>query len=135
MEVPEHLDLDSLRGSGPQPGEQLQPEDGDSSSSGGAQQPEAAAAPPPAAAEPDPMLVAHLVSMGFSENGSKRAVMATGNKNAEAAMEWVFGHMEDAGEGGRGAAWVLCGWHACDLCTVFGHLKDAGEVVVVVSAG
>ena len=34
--------------------------------------------------------------MGFSENGCKRAAVAVGNSSAEAAMEWVFGHMEDA---------------------------------------
>ncbi|KAG7402064.1 Ubiquitin carboxyl-terminal hydrolase 13 [Phytophthora boehmeriae] len=44
----------------------------------------------------DEVLVAQLVSMGFSENGCKRAAIATGNSNAEAAMEWIFSHMEDA---------------------------------------
>jgi hypothetical protein len=61
------------------------------------------------AAQPDPLLVAQLVSMGFSENGSARAVAATGGSSAEAAMEWVLGHMEDAGGcGGAGAgrAWL-----------------------------
>jgi ubiquitin carboxyl-terminal hydrolase 5/13 len=33
--------------------------------------------------------------MGFSENGSKRAALATGNSSAEGAAEWVFAHMED----------------------------------------
>ena len=36
------------------------------------------------------------MSMGFSENGSKRAAIAVKNASAEAAMEWVFAHMEDA---------------------------------------
>eukprot|EP00976_Prorocentrum_cordatum_P064603 1177557-Prorocentrum_minimum.AAC.6 len=35
------------------------------------------------------------MAMGFSENGSKRAALATGNSSAEASMEWVFAHMED----------------------------------------
>ncbi|RMX64099.1 hypothetical protein DD238_006908 [Peronospora effusa] len=43
----------------------------------------------------DEVLVAQLVSMGFSENCCKRAVIATGNSNAEAAMEWILNHMED----------------------------------------
>eukprot|EP00644_Phytophthora_capsici_P006176 jgi/Phyca11/116963/e_gw1.32.12.1 len=43
----------------------------------------------------DEVLVTQLVSMGFSENGCKRAAIATGNSNAEAAMEWIFSHMED----------------------------------------
>jgi len=34
--------------------------------------------------------------MGFSENGSKRAVLATGNSSVEASMEWVLAHMGDA---------------------------------------
>lgn len=33
--------------------------------------------------------------MGFDENGCKRACRATQNAGAEAAMEWVFGHMGD----------------------------------------
>ena len=33
--------------------------------------------------------------MGFSENGSKRAAVATNNAGAEQSMEWVLGHMED----------------------------------------
>jgi ubiquitin carboxyl-terminal hydrolase 5/13 len=33
--------------------------------------------------------------MGFSENGSKRAAVATNNGNVEAAMEWVLAHMEE----------------------------------------
>jgi ubiquitin carboxyl-terminal hydrolase 5/13 len=44
---------------------------------------------------PDDTIVAQLVSMGFSENGSKRAALAVGNSGAEAATEWVFAHMED----------------------------------------
>ncbi|CEG38959.1 ubiquitin carboxyl-terminal [Plasmopara halstedii] len=44
----------------------------------------------------DEVLVSQLVSMGFSENGCKRAAIATGNSNVEAAMEWIFNHMEDS---------------------------------------
>lgn len=36
-----------------------------------------AAAPEPAAVQPDPEIVAALTGMGFSENGSKRAAVAT----------------------------------------------------------
>jgi ubiquitin carboxyl-terminal hydrolase 5/13 len=45
--------------------------------------------------EPDASIVAELMGMGFSENGSKRAALATRNAGSEAAMEWVFSHMED----------------------------------------
>lgn len=44
---------------------------------------------------PDETLVAQLVSMGFSEQGCKRAAIATSNAGVEAAMEWVFAHMGD----------------------------------------
>lgn len=69
MDVPETLDLEYLRAPGPQPGEVLQPEK--------------------AAGEPSPMdastaddsisatIVSELMAMGFSENGSRRAVAAT----------------------------------------------------------
>lgn len=88
VEAPLLLELESLRAvGGPQPGEELQPEE--------------EAAPPPvnapaaAAPQPDDTIVAQLVSMGFSENGSKRAALAVGNSGADAAADWVFAHMED----------------------------------------
>ncbi|KAK4048706.1 ubiquitin C-terminal hydrolase Ubp14 [Microbotryomycetes sp. JL221] len=37
-----------------------------------------------------------LQSMGFPEIRCKRALLATGNQNAELAMNWLFEHMEDA---------------------------------------
>eukprot|EP00887_Chlorella_sp_A99_P001793 scaffold19.g1793.t1 len=69
-------------------GEELQPEEDAPAAAG--------AAPAAAGPEPDDTIVAQLVSMGFSENGSKRAAVATGNSGAEAAMEWVLSHMADA---------------------------------------
>lgn len=38
-----------------------------------------------------------LQGMGFSELRSQKALLATGNSDAEAAMEWLFVHIEDAG--------------------------------------
>ena len=38
-----------------------------------------------------------LTGMGFSENRSKRALINTNHSGAEAAMEWLFSHMEDEG--------------------------------------
>jgi len=81
--APESLDLESLRSTGPQPGEELMPDD---------KEPAEAAACPSA----DEGMVAQLMGMGFAENGSKRACLATKNASAEAAMEWVFAHMSDA---------------------------------------
>ena len=105
VDVPMEIDLAALRGRGPQPGEALQPEEEAPPAGAAAAAAPAAAAPPPAAG-PDPELVAQLVAMGFSENGSKRAVLATAAGNAggagggggvEGAMEWVLAHMEDPG--------------------------------------
>lgn len=76
-----------------QPGEELQPEEEE------AQQGTAAAAATPAAApQPDDTIVAQLVSMGFSENGSKRAALAVSNAGWEGS-----GGEERSGEG-RGVA-------------------------------
>eukprot|EP00879_Flechtneria_rotunda_P013944 GHRR01014563.1.p1 GENE.GHRR01014563.1~~GHRR01014563.1.p1 ORF type:complete len:792 (+),score=390.35 GHRR01014563.1:178-2553(+) len=98
--MPEQLHLEQLRSSGPAQSEQLQPED-DANQQQQPQQGGAATAGnglgggAATATEPDATIVAQLMSMGFSENGSKRAAIATGNSNAEAAMEWVLSHMED----------------------------------------
>ena len=44
----------------------------------------------------DSNLVSELVTMGFSENGCKRAAIAVKNASLEAAMDWVLTHMDDA---------------------------------------
>lgn len=54
---------------------------------------DAAAASGPAM---DPAAISAIVGMGFSENAAKRAVVATGNRGAEEASAWLFGHLEDA---------------------------------------
>lgn len=41
--------------------------------------------------------MAQLSAMGFSEIRCQKALLATGNADAEAAMEWLFMHMEDPG--------------------------------------
>ena len=99
IKAPEDLDLECLRSAGPQPGEEMLPQDA-----------------PAAGPSPSPEIVAGLMSMGFSENGCRRAALAVNNASVEAATEWVFQHMEDAnfndpieqaapsGGGGGGAA-------------------------------
>lgn len=84
VDVPEYISLEEFRSDGQQEGDLLQPEnvENDESSVEGPQ--------------PDQGIVDALVGMGFSENGSKRAALATQNTGAEAAAEWVFSHMEDA---------------------------------------
>ncbi|KAK9828336.1 hypothetical protein WJX74_009732 [Apatococcus lobatus] len=93
VDVPDQLDLEHLRGHGPQPGEELQPEDASSNAagtSGGSSTPAA-----PQQLQPDEGIVAQLISMGFAQNGAQRAAVATKNAGAEAAMDWVLQHMED----------------------------------------
>ncbi|OAA44123.1 ubiquitin carboxyl-terminal hydrolase 14 [Metarhizium rileyi] len=44
---------------------------------------------------PDAASLAHLEGMGFPVNRCEKALYATGNSDANAAMEWLFGHMDD----------------------------------------
>ncbi len=39
-----------------------------------------------------------LESMGFPLLRCQKALLATGNEDGQAAMEWLFAHMEDPGE-------------------------------------
>jgi ubiquitin carboxyl-terminal hydrolase 5/13 len=41
--------------------------------------------------------MAQLEAMGFPTIRCQKALLATGNQDPEAAMEWLFGHMEDPG--------------------------------------
>ncbi|EFN51528.1 hypothetical protein CHLNCDRAFT_33094 [Chlorella variabilis] len=91
--VPEELDLEPLRAQGLQAGEQLQPDAPDEPPAAASHGAAAPAAPP--GPQPDDTIVAQLVSMGFSENGSKRAALAVGNSSTDAAATWVFDHIED----------------------------------------
>ena len=45
---------------------------------------------------PDANAFAMLEGMGFPRNRCERALHATGNSDANAAMEWIFAHMEDS---------------------------------------
>jgi ubiquitin carboxyl-terminal hydrolase 5/13 len=85
--MPETLDLNQYRGHGLSPGEKEIIENNNSGSVGAAQ-----AAP---VFTIDEELVMNLVSMGFSENGCRRAAIATNNADMETAMNWILEHMED----------------------------------------
>lgn len=88
--VPESLDLTHWKSiGGLQPGEVPMPESG--SNNGNQQQSNNTSGP----IVPNEEIVAQLTGMGFSLNGSRRAAIATHNIDAEAAMNWVFEHMED----------------------------------------
>lgn len=41
--------------------------------------------------------MAQLEGMGFPTVRCQKALLATGNADAESAMEWLFAHMEDPG--------------------------------------
>ena len=41
--------------------------------------------------------MAQLEAMGFPTIRCQKALLATGNSDPEAAMEWLFAHMEDPG--------------------------------------
>ena len=73
VDMPPTLDLERLRAQGVQLGEQPQPEDPPEAQGGPL--PTTPDAPP--AVQPSPELVSQLTAMGFSENGSKRAAVAT----------------------------------------------------------
>ena len=42
--------------------------------------------------------MAQLEAMGFPTVRCQKALLATGNSDASAAMEWLFQHMDDPGE-------------------------------------
>ena len=86
------LNLEQLRAKGPQPEERMQP-----SEPSGANASQAAPAKP-AGPQPSPEIVAELSAVlpGFSQNAFKRAALAVGNSDANAAMNWLLTHSEDA---------------------------------------
>jgi ubiquitin carboxyl-terminal hydrolase 5/13 len=82
IEMPEQLDLSSLRSGGLQPNETLM----------------ADTASTPAAAtviHENAAVVSQLVEMGFPADACRRAVHLTQDAGLEAAMAWVMEHMDD----------------------------------------
>lgn len=73
--------LDSYLSKGLQPSEEVLPDE-----------PEAQAP----AFVPEATAVAQLEGMGFARVRCEKALHATGNSDANAAMEWLFAHLEDA---------------------------------------
>ena len=45
----------------------------------------------------DEEAITQLEGMGFPPVRCQKALLATGNSGAEAAMEWLFNHLEDPG--------------------------------------
>jgi ubiquitin carboxyl-terminal hydrolase 5/13 len=91
LDIPQDIDLTAFKSTGPVEGENLVPVEEKSAAQ------ETAGAASAAAAGPviDEAGVSQLMDMGFSLNSCKRALLAVGGSNVEAAMGWVFEHNED----------------------------------------
>ena len=79
----EPFDMTVYQSSGLQSGEEELPEDADVA--GGVS----------ARFVPNEAALSQLEAMGFPRNRCEKALHATGNSDPEAAMNWLFGHMED----------------------------------------
>ncbi|KXS13406.1 ubiquitinyl hydrolase [Gonapodya prolifera JEL478] len=80
--VPQEYNMETYRSEGKRPGETILPEAPSSpSASSGPQFNQAA--------------LEQLMAMGFPDVRCKKALLATGNADPEAAMNWLFGHMDD----------------------------------------
>ena len=86
IDVPDEIDLNHLRSPGPQSGESLVPEEGESNS---------ASTPSSSAPTIDESALGQLMDMGFNMNGCKRALTTVGGSDMEAAMNWIFEHSSD----------------------------------------
>jgi len=84
LDIPESIDLSSYKAMGPQEDEALIPEEEEGAGSAMAAQPEISEA-----------ALGQLMDMGFTMNGCKRALMAVGGSDTEAAMNWIFEHNMD----------------------------------------
>ncbi|RXG61252.1 Ubiquitin carboxyl-terminal hydrolase 5, partial [Armadillidium vulgare] len=82
IDMPDSLDLSSLRGYGLQPDEEVLPETTSSSKSS-------------QKTEVNEEIVQQLVEMGFPTEACRKAVRITGNWGTEAAMNWIMEHMDD----------------------------------------
>jgi ubiquitin carboxyl-terminal hydrolase 5/13 len=84
LDVPDELDLEWLRSHGKKPEEELLPEEDKSA--------------PAAPAKPqyNEEVVAMLVAMDIPRVRAERASHATMGQPADAAMDWLFSHLEDA---------------------------------------
>lgn len=81
IEMPDIIDLSSLRGLGLQPGEDLLPE--------------IAGSDPPSPVY-DTGILKDLTDMGFPQEACKRALYFTENRSLEAATNWVMEHIGDS---------------------------------------
>lgn len=88
VQVPDELDLSKFKCTGSQEGEIVIPNDDETSN----QEENIPVAPKVVV---DEIALSQLMDMGFSLNSCKRALVAVGGNNVEAAMGWVFDHNTD----------------------------------------
>ena len=81
----EAFNLDAYKSPGLQPSEEALPDDGDLAPGNTAQR-----------FAPNEGALSQLEAMGFPRPRCEKALHATGNADAEAAMNWLFAHMDDA---------------------------------------
>jgi ubiquitin carboxyl-terminal hydrolase 5/13 len=86
LDIPEEFDFSPFKKKGPQQGEDLIPDEEDKPTSTSAIN-----GPPPVNEES----LAQLMDMGLSFNGCRRALVAVGGSDTNAAMNWVFEHSTD----------------------------------------
>ncbi|KAK1922543.1 hypothetical protein DB88DRAFT_358983 [Papiliotrema laurentii] len=91
VRVPEHLTLDKYLGRGRQAGEQELDVDAPTSES----QHRVSLRPASGMPEFNATAMSQLEAMGFPTVRCQKALLATGNSDAELAMGWLFEHMED----------------------------------------
>ena len=122
IDVPEHVSLQKFKGLGPQVGEALVPEETKGHSE----------ALTPHAPAIDEGALGQLMDMGFNMNGCKRALMAVGGSNVDAAMNWVFEHNDDPDfndplpEGGIAAPAAASGDPNVDESVVMSLVENLG---------
>lgn len=86
LDIPEEVDFSFVKFKGPQDGEDLVSEKGEKSSSGSQSN---------RTLPIDEDSLAQLMDMGFSLNGCKRALIAVGGSDTDAAINWLFEHNMD----------------------------------------
>ncbi|CAF1472506.1 unnamed protein product [Adineta ricciae] len=87
MEIPDDIDLNSLRAKGFQHGETPMPDD---------DEPITQTTASKSSEQINEVYLQQLVEMGFSLDACKKALIHTGNNNIEAASNWLFEHQADA---------------------------------------
>jgi hypothetical protein len=110
VDMQHSLNIEHLRARGPQADERMQPSNPSAATNRGPLLPRAAAAT--AAPQVNELIVSELsaVMPGYSSHAYRRAAAAVGNSDANAALNWLLNHSEDANindplpDMGRGSA-------------------------------